>query len=138
MQISKAFKVLIRACVDDERTLHHECGFVDDSRRVVLSRLAAERTRFAEQLRRLAGTEGADSTGSWRELMRELRRSIRVVAGGPNSSDAVSACRRSRERTEAVYDRVLGLPWPKQTLSTLREQRDRIREERRELIGIQF
>ena len=130
--------MLIRACVDDERTLHHECGFVDDHRRVVLSRLAAERTRFAEQLRQLAGTEGADTTSSWRELMREVRRSIRVVAGGPNNSDSVSACRRSRDRTEAVYERVLDLPWPKQALSTLLEQRDRIHDERKDLIAIQF
>ena len=51
---------------------------------------------------------------------------------------AIAECRRSRDRTEAMYDKAVNLPWPGQVLPTLIEQRDRIRHEREELIALQF
>ena len=61
-----------------------------------------------------------------------------MLMGGCNSSDSILACRRSCDRTEALYDKALRLHWSQPILPTLLEQRDRIRLSRGELLAIQF
>lgn len=134
---SRGLQQLIGACLDDGRTLDHASGLVDEDRRAVLSRLASERARFAERLQTL-GEPGIQATGSWAGMLRELVRSFRVIAGGPNNGDAIAECRRSRSRTEALYEKAIRRPWSQPILPTLMEQRDRLRYERRELLQLQF
>jgi hypothetical protein len=134
---SRGLRRLIGACLDHERTLDHESGLVDDDRRVVLSRLAGERARFVERLQAL-GEPGVRATGSWFGLLRELLRGFWVMAGGPNYGDAIAECRRSRSRTEALYEQAIRRSWSQPILPALIEQRDRIRHERRELLALQF
>lgn len=134
---SRGLQQLIGACLDDERTLDHESGLVDDDRRIVLSRLAGERARFAERLQTL-GEPGVRATATWFGLVRELVRNFRVIAGGPNNGDAIAECRRSRNRTEALYEKAIRRPWSQPILPALIEQRDRIRYQRGELLALQF
>jgi hypothetical protein len=130
---------LIAACRDDQRTLTYESRFVDDQRRVVLTRLAAERGEFVERLRdRRTPRVDSRATGSWKESLREFGRSVRVLAGGANSGDAIAECRRSRSRTEARYERALELKWPGEILPLLLEQVNSIRQAQGELIALQF
>jgi hypothetical protein len=137
MMISSDLRRLIRACVDDGRTLRHESKLVDEVRAETLMRLAREREQFVTDLERLAGgTQPHD--GSWRELSRESRRNLWVVAAGPNCGDAVASCRHSRARTEAVYDRALQASWPDDFQRVLAEQRRLLHAEADELIHLQF
>jgi hypothetical protein len=137
MRNSKGLQRLIVGCLDDERALDYESGLVDHDRQVVLSRLADERAKFADRLRTL-GEPGARATGSWRRRLRELLRGVRVLAGGRNNGDSIAECRRSRDRTEALYDQAVKLQWLPPILPTLFEQRDRIRRSRGELLALQF
>jgi hypothetical protein len=141
MRISNGLRNLMNALRDDERMLRHESQFVDRSRRFVLTQLAAERQEFAETLRLADGgapPAEAAATGSFAEQLLELAHSLRVAATGPNSGDAVHACRLSRDRTDAVYERAVALPWPEATLAVLRGQHRRIRHASQELMAIQF
>ena len=54
---SDALGNLIRACLDDGRTLHHECKFADPARAEVLIRPALERKRFVMDL---SGSQSAN------------------------------------------------------------------------------
>jgi hypothetical protein len=140
MRTSNGLKRLIVACLDDERTFRNESRFVHESRRIVLGNLASERAGFAKQLRVAGGASHADDRASrpWSSVLRGLARRIRVAAGGPNSGDAIAECRHSQDRTEGLYDQVVGLPWSKEVLSTLREQRSRIHDVHAELMALQF
>jgi hypothetical protein len=129
---------LIRACVDDERTLQHERRFVDMGRSGTLARLARERRQFVVELEHLAQPGQAGSGGSWGELLREAGRSLRVVATGPNSGDAVTACQQSRSRTEACYDRALQGSWPVESREILEAQQGILHAEATELSRLSF
>jgi hypothetical protein len=137
MEISDALQKLIRACVDDGRTLRHECRFVDAGRAETLMRLAREREQFVMNLERLAKRERPHD-GSWSELAREAERDVWVAAGGRNSGDAITSCRRSQARTEAVYEEVLQASWPEEIQRVLADQRRRLRDETDELVRLQF
>lgn len=134
---SNGLQRLIVACVDDECTLRQETSKVDEWRQHVLSRIASERLQFAVRLRAM-GEPGVHASRSWSSFLRQFARRVRVIAGGPNRGDAIAECRRSRDRTEAMYDKAVKLPWPGQVLPTLMDQRERIRREREELIALQF
>lgn len=137
MTTSDGLRRLIRACVDDGRTLRHESKFVDQVRAEVLMRLAGERGQFVTELERLAECEQPHD-GSWGELSREARRNVWVAAAGRNSGDAITSCRHSRARTEAVYDDLLQASWPAEIQRVLAAQRRRLHDEADELIQLQF
>ncbi len=138
MSTTRVFRELIRACVDDERTLQHERKFVDARRGDALTRLAREREQFVADLERVGGCSGGQPTGSWVELLREAGRNLWVTAGGPNNGDAIETCRRSRARTEARYERAMERPLPEETRRILAEQRRRLHDEADELNQLRF
>lgn len=137
MTTTNALQKLIRACVDDGRTLRHESKFVGGLRAAALTRLARERELFVTDLERLAKREQPHD-GSWSELAREAERDVWVAAAGRNSGDAITSCRQSRARTEALYDRALQGSWPEEMRSVLAEQHRRLHDEADELIRLQF
>ena len=134
---SNALQKLIRACVDDGRTLRHESKFVDAVRAEALTRLAREREQFVAELERLAKREQPHD-GSWSELTREAARDVWVAAAGCNNGDAIRSCRHSRARTEALYDEALQASWPAEIRQVLAEQCRRVRDEADELSRLQF
>lgn len=139
MRSSNAIQTLIDSSRDSERMLRHESGFVDSSRRAILTRLADERGATVEQLQSVhSGRRRGAMSGSWIELFRELRRSLGVAFGGRNSGDAVAACRRSMHRAEALYDRAVRLPLSKEMMDLLLQQRNRVFHANVELTAIQF
>jgi hypothetical protein len=137
MTTSDVLRKVIRACVDDWRTLRHESRFVDPPRVTVLTRLAGEREQFATVLERL-GKREQPHDGSWMELWREAERNLRVAAAGRHSGDAVRSCEHSRARTEAAYDKALEAPLPEDIQSVLADQRRRLQREADELIDLEF
>ena len=137
MTTSDVLRKLIRACVDDERTLSHESRFVGEARAQVLARLAHERKQFVTVLERLANRKQPHD-GSWSELSREAERDVWVAAAGRNSGDAIRSCRHSRARTEALYDKALQASWPEEIQRVLAEQRRCLHDEADELIKLQF
>jgi hypothetical protein len=137
MTTSDVLRKLIRACVDDGRTLRNESKFVDPGRFKVLMRLACERERFAADLEHLAKCEQPHD-GSWGELAGEAKRDVCVAAAGRNSGDAIASCRRSRARTEALYDEALQGSWPDEIQRMLAAQQRCIHEEADELNQLQF
>jgi hypothetical protein len=137
MTTSDFLPMLIRACVDDGRTLRHEAKFVDIARAEALTRLALEREQFAGDLERLAGRAQLHD-GSWTELSREAGRDVWVAAAGRNIGDAITSCRHSRARTEALYDKALQATWPDEIKRVLAAQRHRLRDEADELVKLQF
>ena len=137
MTTSEVLRKLIRACVDDGRTLRHESKFVDPGRVEALTRLANERELFVKDLERLAKREQRHD-GSWSELSREAERDVWVAAAGRNSGDAIASCRHSRARTEALYDEALQVSWPDEVQRVLEAQRRRLHEETGELDKLQF
>jgi hypothetical protein len=136
----RSLQRLIDACTDDGRTLRRESRFVGEQARGVVLAAAAERRHFADALRDAAGGHLARARvgGSWPELLRELARSLGVAAGGPNRGDAIRACRCSSTRTEARYERALGLSWPDNVGPMLVDQRARIQQTRSDLTALQF
>lgn len=137
MTTCDVLRKLIRACVDDGRTLRHESKFVDAGRAEALTRLARERELFVTDLERLAKREQPHG-GSWSELSREAERNVWVAAAGRNTGDAITSCRHSRARTEALYDEALQASWPDEIQRVLAEQRRRLHDEADELIQLQF
>ena len=137
METTDLLRKLIRACVDDWRTLRHESKFVDGTRAETLARLAHEREEFVADLERVAGREQPHD-GSWSELSREVERDVRVAVAGRDASDAIASCRHSRARTEATYDDALEASWPEETQRMLTAQRGRLHDEADELIHLQF
>jgi hypothetical protein len=137
MTTSDVLRKLIRACVDDGRTLRHESKFVGAAQAEALARLVREREQFATDLERLAKREQPHD-GSWSELSREVERDVWVAAAGRNSGDAITSCRHSRARTEALYDEALQASWPGEIQHVLAEQRRRLHEEADELNKLQF
>jgi hypothetical protein len=137
MKTSQVLRKLIRACVDDERTLLHERKFVDAERGEALTRLAREREQFVADLERLAGRRQPHD-GSWRELSREVERGVWVAAAGRNVGDAIASCRHSRARTEALYDEALQASWPDEIQCLLAAQRGRLHDEADQLNKLQF
>jgi hypothetical protein len=127
-----------------ERRLDHfpsgvinECKFVDAGRAQTLTRLAREREQFVAELEWLGqGVQAHD--GSWTELSREVGRDIWVMAAGRNAGDAITTCRYSRARTEALYDEALQASWPDKIRCVLAAQRRRLHDETDELIKLQF
>jgi hypothetical protein len=128
MKTTAVIHKLIRACVDDERTLRHESRFVDPARAATLMKLAAEREQFVTELEPFEGT-ASSRVGSMAELSREVGRDLWVTAGGPNIGDAITACRHSRARTEAAYEHALREYLPDPVLDVLTEQRGRLHDE---------
>jgi hypothetical protein len=128
MKTSDVLRKLIRGCADDEHTLRHESRLVDAVRAEALRRLARERGEFVTDLVRLAKCEHPHD-GSWTELSREAGRALWVVAAGRNNGDAIASCRRSRSRTEALYDEALRGSWPDETMRVLSAHRRRIHDE---------
>lgn len=137
MRSTDILRKLIRACVDDGRTLRHESKLVEGACAEALTRLAAEREQFVADLERLAKCEEPHD-GSWAELSREARRGVWAAAAGRNSGDAIRSCRRSRSRTEAVYDEALQEPSPDEIQKMVVAQRRLIHDEADELIHLQF
>jgi hypothetical protein len=137
MTTARVLRKLIRACVDDSRTLRHESKLVDPGRVEALGRLASEREQFATDLGRLAKCEQPDD-GSWAELSREVGRDVWVAAAGRNSGDAVASCLRSRARTEAIYDGALRTSWPDEVQRVLVDQRRRLHGNAEELTRLRF
>jgi hypothetical protein len=137
MTTSVNLRRLIRACVDDERTLRHERRFVDAGRGKTLARLAHEREHFISELERFSGGSRRHD-GSWPELLREAGRNIWVKAAGVNNGDAVAACRHSRARTESLYDDAMQWTWPDEVRRLLETQRGRLHDEALALNRLQF
>jgi hypothetical protein len=137
MTTSDVLRKLIRGCVDDERTLRHESRFVGVEQAEALARLAHEREQFVTDLERLANREQPHD-GSWSELSREAERDVWVAAAGRHSGDAITSCRDSRARTEALYDEALEASWPDEIQGVLSAQRRRLHDEADELIKLQF
>lgn len=137
MTNTDGLRKLIRACVDDGRTLRHESKLVDAARAEALTRLAREREEFVATLERLAQSQQPHD-GSWRELSREVKRDVWVAAAGRNNGDAIASCRRSRARTEALYDEALQAPWPDEIRQVLTAFRHLLHNEADELIKLQF
>lgn len=138
MTTAEVLRSLIRACVDDERTLRHESKLLDGPRAQALERLALERGQFVTDLERLANREQPHD-GSWSELAREAERDVWAAAAGRNAGDAIASCRNSRARTEALYDEALqASSWPDELRRVLAEHRRRLRDEADELIHLQF
>ncbi len=137
MTTSDVLRRLIRACVDDGRTLRHESKLVDEVRAETLTRMAGEREQFVTDLERVAHCEQPHD-GSWRQLSREARRNVWVAAAGLNSGDAITSCRHSRTRTEAAYEEAQQAPWPDEVQRVLAAQRRRLHDEADELIHLQF
>jgi hypothetical protein len=138
MKTSTALRKLIRACVDDERTLRHESHFVSAGRAEALRRLAGERKEFVEDLVRLAGGAPPDPSGSWTERLGEMGHSVWVAAAGRNSGDAIRVCRHSRARTEALYDEAMQTQWPEDVQRVLAAQCGRIHFDAEELNRLRF
>jgi hypothetical protein len=138
MKTPAAIRRLISACVDDERTLRHERGFVDPTRAAALARMGRERAQFVDDLERLVGPSRSRATGSWAELFRELGRNLQVLAGGRNNGDAIAACRHSRARTEALYEQAMQRPWQDRMRVVLEGQQRRLEEASAELNRLQF
>jgi hypothetical protein len=130
LRIRSAIAKVVQSCLDDERTLVLESKVVDATRRRVLIRLADERRRFAEELERF---NGQGSRESWGSLRRELDSDVRECIAGRSTSEAVAACRRSQERTEARYDKVLALELPSEVKAALVTQHERVHAARDEL-----
>ena len=137
MASSDILRNVIRACVDDERTLRHESRLVGEARAEALARLARERGQFVTDLERLAGREEAHD-GSWSELSHEAEREVWVAAAGRNSGDAITSCRQSLARTEALYDEALRAAWPDEVHRLLAKQRRRLHDDSDELVKLQF
>lgn len=138
MNTATTLEELIRACVDDERTLLHERTFVDAQRAETLTRMARERDEFVQDLERLGAPARKRESGSWVELLREAGRDVWVSAAGLNNGDAIAACRHSRARTEARYDTAMQWPWPDKVWRVLEAQRRRLQDDADELNHIQF
>ncbi len=138
MKTSKILRELIRACVDDERTLQHERTFTDAGRAEPLTRLAHERTQFIEELEGFGEPAQNRPIGSWAEFFRELGRDVWVAAAGRNNGDAIATCRRSRARTEARYDGAMQRPLPDDVRNVLATQRLRLQDEADALNRLQF
>jgi hypothetical protein len=137
MKTSPLLRKLIRACVDDERTLRHESQFVDASIAVALRRLAREREHFVADLERVGECQ-VPGDGSWGELSREAARALWVAAAGPNKGDALATCRHSRARTEALYDKALQASWPDGIRFVLASQQRCLHDEAADLYQLQF
>jgi hypothetical protein len=129
---------VIRACVDDERTLQNERRFVDDWRAATLTRLASERDRFVADLEQLAASPTPRPSASWAELLREGMRGVWVTAAGQNCGDAIASCCRSRTRTEDCYDSAMQAAMPDAVRFVLAGQRSRLHEAEGELNRIRF
>jgi hypothetical protein len=138
MKSSDVLLKLICACVDDERTLHHERRFVDPERAGTLDGLARERQQFVTDLEPFVGPGKFRWDGSWAELLRETGRNVQVAAAGRNSGDAVATCRHSRSRTEACYDDALRRQWPPEIRGVLEAQLRRLQNETDLLNRLQF
>ena len=139
MRTSNALQKLMNSGCDAEHMLRHESRFVDGAPRLVLGRLADERHTSAERLRETrSGEQMPGGHGSWAELGRELARSIRVAAGGPNRGDAVASCRRAIERLESTYERAIALSWPDETHALLLLQLEDVRRAGQELTMVQY
>jgi hypothetical protein len=132
---SNAIAKVIESCLDDERTLARESRHVDADRGAVLTQLANERRRFVGELERLSPQHGR---GSWGALRRELAGDLWLRAAGPNTGDAVEACRRSQHRTEVRYDRALELDWPPDVRTLLAAQHERIHAARYRLAELEY
>jgi hypothetical protein len=137
MTPANVLRELMRACVDDERTLLHERQFVDPQCAAKLEHFAREREQFVTDLERIA-EPSQRPTGSWAELLREAARNAWVTAAGRNTGDAIATCRHSRARTEALYDVAMQRPWSGETWSLLTEQRRKLHDEAEELNHLQF
>ena len=138
MKTTDVLRRLVRACVDDEHTLRHECYFVDAGRVATLTRLAREREEFAADLEGLYDPGQRRPTGSWRELLREAGRNVWVFAAGRNTGDAVGACRRSCARTAARYDQAMQAPLSDEIRRALSPHQYRLQDEIGELTHLQY
>lgn len=138
MNTANVIKGLIRACVDDGRTLKHELNFVDAGRAATLGRLAREREQFVVDLERLGDVGARRPNGSWGELVREGARNLWVTAAGRNNGDALAICRHSRARTEARYDEAMRTFWPDHVQRVISSQWHRLQAETQELNQLQF
>jgi hypothetical protein len=138
MKTSVVLAQLIRACVDDERTLQSELRFVTPGHAGTLIRLAHEREQFVGELEQLEPRTQPRSGGSWSELVREAGRSLAVKAAGRNHGDSIASCRRSRARVEASYDRALDTVLPDEVRRVLVSHRSHLVEETMQLNQLQF
>jgi uncharacterized protein (TIGR02284 family) len=135
MQVRSAIAKVIRACLDDERTLVQRSKLVDAERSELLIRMADERRRFAEELEQF---NGQGSRESWGTVARELESNLWARVVGRNTGDAVAACRRSQRRTEARYDQVLKLVLPTEVRAALMIQYKHVRAARNELTKVEY
>jgi hypothetical protein len=129
---------LIRACMDDERTLRHESALTDARRAETLRLLARERAQFVADLDRLEPHAPRRSTSSWAALLREAGRDAFVFALGRNTGDSIASCRRSRARTEKRYEKALEGKLSDEARRVLTTQRLRLHDEADELVHLQF
>ena len=141
MRTSSVLRTLIRACVDDERTLRNARRFVAADDAEALERLAAEREQFVVDLELLAGPSQRRPTGSWTQLLREAGHDAWVTAAGPNRGDAIATCRDSRARTEARFDVAMQESVPGIVRAAIETQRGLVHDEADQLnrlsLGVQ-
>lgn len=133
LRVSTTIAKVIEARFDDERALVHGSKHVDARKSALLTRLADERRRFSEELKRLTGPIDRGTLGSW--LPWELSDNLRARVLG-RSTEAVAACRRSQHRTEARYAKALELPLPTALHAALVAQHSRVHHAARELAEI--
>jgi hypothetical protein len=137
MARTSALQGLIRACVDEERTLHREARRVGAGRAAVLARLARQRGQFIAELESFDGTLPPPSC-SWAEILREGMHNVWVAAAGRHDGDAIARCCRSRDRTENRYERALRGTWPDALRGVLMAQRARLECDAAELNPLRF
>lgn len=133
MNEENTIRGLIRACVDDQRTLLHESKRVGGTLGTTLGKFAHERGDFMTELERLAKRPGRRPSGSLAEHVREAARAIWVLGCGPNQGDAIASCRHSRARTQAHYDQAMRREWPAATRDVLAEHSRRLDGEGQQL-----
>lgn len=136
MNQENTIRGLIRACVDDQRTLLHEATLVGAGLGARLGQLAHDRGLFLTDLEHLAPESRARPGGSVAEHVREAARDLWVLGCGRNHGDALAVCRHSRARTQARYEEALRHTWPSHIAWLLGEQSRLLEAEAQELAQI--
>ncbi len=136
MNRSTAIAKVIESCLDDERVLFRASKLVDPEKRALLTHLADERRRFSEELERMTAPIGRGSLGSWGAIFRELGTDLWARVVGRTAAEALSACRRSQQHTDARYEETLALEWPNELEVALAAQHDRVHAAASELAEI--
>jgi hypothetical protein len=138
--IMTSIEKLIRGCVDDERALRRGGRFLGAAPRAKLERLARERDGFVDELQTVGTTLNGRprANGSWLGFVRGLGALGWSFVAGPNSGDAIAACRHSQQRTELLFAHALESSWTTGVRAAIVEQHERIAHARDVLTAMQY